>query len=72
MEVFFYIVIFLIDIKNNYTCRFAGGSLCRRQLSNWPAFVAGNSAKPAKVKHGCRHSILNNLCLLIAGHKIKG
>ena len=32
---------------------------CRRQSANWPAFAGGKSAKPAKVKHGCWHSILN-------------
>ena len=44
-----------ISINNNthdYTCRFAGSFLCRRQSANWPAFAAGKSAKPAKVKDG--------------------
>ena len=41
------------DTKDdNYTCRFAGSFLCRRQSANWPAFAAGKSAKPAKVKDG--------------------
>ena len=36
----------------DYTWRFAGSFLCRRQSANWPAFAASKSAKPAKVKDG--------------------